>query len=311
MSKIKVIVNPCAGRGYGAKVAPAIRRYFAELGADFDMVHTAGVGHATLLAEQALDAGFDIIVAVGGDGTSHEIVNGMMRHTNGRMTGTLGCIPAGSGNDFAHMNGAPDDPKSACRIIVEGATRNVDVGLVTIDDRIKRYFDNAVGIGFDGLVTIECQKVKFVRGLALYLPVVLKTIFLNMPEPLVEIDCDGEIIRKKAAMTVISNGPREGGGFFVAPGARGDDGHFDLLIANAMSKIGMLGMIPRFLKGTHVGHKDITIKAARHVIVSSADPLYLHVDGEILCPVAHRVEAQIIPGCLRMIAPKESVGDRN
>jgi diacylglycerol kinase (ATP) len=307
MPKIKVILNPAAGRGYALKASPVIRQHFATLGADFDLVHTSAVGDAIRLARQALDDGFDTIVAVGGDGTSHEVINGMMQHTNGQIVGTLGCIPAGSGNDFAVMNGAPADLAAACQQIVEGATRVVDVGMVTIDGQLTRYFDNAVGVGFDGLVTMGCRKHKRLRGIALYLPVVLQTIFLGAPPPRVKIVYDGEVIEKASLMTVVSNGRREGGGFIVAPTARIDDGLFDLVIADAMPKLQMLGLIPSFLKGTHLGDPRITLKHAQHVVISSDDPLYLHVDGEVLCDVAHHVETRMFPGCLRMIAPKDGV----
>jgi diacylglycerol kinase (ATP) len=308
MPKFKIIVNPLAGRGYAAKAAPIIRQKFNALGADFDLVQTSAAGEAIRLAREALDAGFDTIVAVGGDGTSHEVVNGMMAHSNGQVVGTLGCIPAGSGNDFATMAGAPTDLDAACQLIVAGSTRVLDIGQVRLDDCIVRYFDNAVGVGFDGLVTMETRKAKHLRGMALYLPVVLKTIFLSMRPPRAEITFDGQTIRKTTLMTVIANGPREGGGFLVAPDAKCDDGLFDLMIADTMPKLGMLAMIPRFMKGTHVGHPLVSIQHVKDVSVRSEDPLYVHVDGEILCDEAHEVEIKMIPGCLRMIAPQMGSG---
>jgi len=306
VSKIKLIVNPVSGRGYGRKACPLIRQYLSDLGADFDLVQTDAPGEAIHLARQALIDGFDTIVAVGGDGTSHEVVNGMMSGAKGPIVGTLGCIPTGCGNDFAVMNGAPTDLEEACRLIVAGKTRLVDIGRVTLDDRITRHFDNTVGIGFDGLVTMEARKFKRLRGMALYLLVVLKTIFLTMHPPWVEIEFDGHVIRQRVLMAVIANGPREGSSFWVAPGARYDDGLLDLVIAGTMSKLQMLAMVPKFMKGTHIHDRRVATERARHVIVSSEDPLYIHVDGEVLCEEAHRVEATLIPSCLRIIAPAET-----
>jgi YegS/Rv2252/BmrU family lipid kinase len=256
------------------------------------------------MTERALDAGFDTIVAAGGDGTSHEVVNGLMARARGNIAGTLGCIPAGSGNDFAVMNGAPTDVEAACRQIMAGATRIIDLGKVTLDNGVTRFFDNAVGIGFDGIVTIECRKAKYLRGMALYLPVVLKTVFLRKLAPRVVIECDGETFRQTTLMTVICNGPREGGGFLVAPTAKTDDGLLDLVMTEAMPKLQVLGMIPRFIKGTHIGDPRVKSRLTQHVVVSSPDPLYLHADGEVLCDVAHRVETWVVPGCLRIIAPQ-------
>ena len=306
VSKIKLIVNPASGRGYGHKACPLIRQYLTELGADFDLVQTGASGEAIHLARQALNEGFDTIVAVGGDGTSHEVVNGMMSAARGPIVGTFGAIPTGCGNDFADMNGAPTDLEEACRLILVGKTRLVDIGRVTLDDRITRHFVNTVGIGFDGLVTMEARKFKRLRGMALYLPVVLKTIFLTMRPPRVEIEFDGQVIRQRILMAVIANGPREGSSFLVAPGARYDDGLLDLTIADTMPKLQMLAMVPKFMKGTHIHDSHVATKRARHLIVSSEDPLYIHVDGEVLCEEAHRVEATLIPSCLRIIAPADT-----
>ncbi|TEU14530.1 MAG: diacylglycerol kinase family lipid kinase [Anaerolineales bacterium] len=306
VSKIKLIVNPVSGRGYGRKACPLIRQYLSDLGADFDLVQTGAPGEAIHLARQALNDGFDTIVAVGGDGTSHEVVNGMMSGAKGPIVGTLGCIPTGCGNDFAVSNGVPTDLEEACRLIVAGETRLVDIGRVTLDGRITRHFDNTIGIGFDGLASMEARKFKRLRGMALYLPVVLKTIFLTMHPPRVEIEFDGQVIRQRILMAVIANGPREGSSFLVAPGARYDDGLLDLIIAGTMSKLQMLAMVPKFMKGTHIHDRRVATKRARHVIVSSEDPLYIHVDGEVLCEEAHRVEATLIPSCLRIIAPAET-----
>lgn len=306
VSRIKLIVNPVSGRGYGRKACPLIRQYLSDLGADFDLVQTGAPGEAIHLARQALNDGFDTIVAVGGDGTSHEVVNGMMSGAKGPIVGTLGCIPTGCGNDFAAMNGVPADLEEACKLIVAGKTRLVDIGRVTLDDRITRHFDNTVGIGFDGLVTMEARKFKRLRGMALYLPVVLKTIFLTMHPPRVEIEFDGQVIRQRILMAVIANGPREGSSFLVAPDARHDDGLLDLIIAGTMSKLQMLAIVPKFMKGTHIHDRRVATKRVKHVIVSSEDPLYIHVDGEILCEEAHRVEATLIPSCLRIIAPAET-----
>jgi len=309
---IKVIVNPCAGWGHAAQVSPLIAEQLAKLGADFELVHTRMAGEAIALAHQAAAEGVQTIVAVGGDGTSHEVVNGLMEHAahvgNGHIVGTLGCIPAGSGNDFAMMNGAPADIESACRLIVQGRTRLVDVGRVTIDGRITRYFDNAVGIGFDALVTMATKKIRNLRGFALYVPAVLKTIFVTLTSPKVQMTLDDQTAERATMMTVVCNGPREGGTFMVAPNARTDDGFFDVLTVEKMSRLSMLGMIPRFIKGTHLGHPLIQVQQARRIrVASDKEPLYVHVDGEILCEQARTVEVEMLPASLCMIAPSEEV----
>lgn len=308
MPRLKVIVNPTAGRGYGARVSRAIAEHLHALGADFGLVHTAYAGQAIQLAQQAVEQGYDIVVAVGGDGTAHEVVNGMMAAHNGageQMKPALACIPAGNGNDFATMNGASHDVQAACEMIVRGVTHPVDVGRVTLDGAITRYFSNAVGIGFDALVTMETYRHRHLRGMALYIPVVLKTIFQTMQPTRLEILCDQQEIHRTTLATIIANGPREGGSFLVAPAARCDDGLLDLMMADDMSRLSMLAMVPRFMRGTHVKHRLVSIRQARRIVISSVDPLYTHVDGEVLTPdPVHHVEIQVIPGCLRMIVPE-------
>lgn len=304
MSEIRVILNPLAGRGYAGRVADEISHAFRALGADYEMVYTTAHGEAIDLARRAMDDGVKTVVAVGGDGTSHEVMNGMIAaSSDGEVVGIMGCIPAGSGNDFAVSSGAPEQIEAACRMIVEGRTRCVDVGHLNIDGTVSRYFDNTLGIGFDGLVTIEAKKFKRARGMALYVPVVLKTIFVDIRPPMVEIEYDGQALRQRILMVVVSNGPREGGSFYVAPDAKTDDGLFDLVVTESMSRLAMLGIVPKFMNGSHVQTSHVTLKRAKHIVISSDENLWLHADGEILCGAAHRIECNLYPGRLRVIAP--------
>ena len=303
MPRVKVIVNPKAGRGHTVRATPRVCQCLGELGVDYDLVHTTAAGDAVHLARQALEDGFETIAAVGGDGTAQEVVNGLMTGARENPVGNLACIPTGSGNDFAVMNGVPEDIEGACQLIAGGATRVVDAGQVTIDGGITRYFHNVVGIGFDGLAAKETRKLKHLRGMALYLPVVLKTIFLTLQATQMEVTVDGEESRMAPLMFVVANGRREGGGFLVAPHARSDDGLFDLVIAESMPKLSMLALVPRFLKGTHLSDSRVTTRTARHITITSQAPLHFHVDGEILCEEAHHLDIRMIPGCLRVICP--------
>lgn len=303
MARIKIIVNPQAGRGRAAQLEPLIRRHMEALHADIDVVRTTRPGEAIDLALRAKEEGCETVAAVGGDGTSHEVVNGLVAHANGSTAGILGCVPAGSGNDFAVMSGVPGDVARACEVLVRGAERAVDIGEVIIDGRLQRCFTNAVGIGFDALVVRETRRHPHLRGPALYLPAVLRTIAVTMRAPRLAITLDGErAIDGKALLAVVSNGPREGGAFLVAPGARIDDGRLDLTVAAEMTRLQMLGMMPRFMRGTHVGDPRVITRRARHITIASDDPLYLHVDGEILCDQAHEVALRVLPGRLRMRA---------
>lgn len=300
MPKTMIIVNPKSGKGYGGMISPQIEQSLRGLGLEFDLVHTRNAGHAIELARQAKDQGYEVIVAVGGDGTTHEVVNGLMENANGHPVGTLACIPAGSGNDFAVMNGTPTDVHEACRVIADGHTQVLDLGIVTIDGT-PRFFDNTVGIGFDGMVAMETRKIKHLRGIALYLPVVLKTIFVSMQAPRVQVTVDGQSQELKALMVTVCNGPREGGGFHMAPEARFDDGALDLVIARNVPRLEMLAMVPRFMRGTHLSHHAVSHTQAHKVEIRSEDPLYLHIDGETPVDHAHEVLIEVVPGAVRML----------
>lgn len=300
MEAIKVILNPVAGRGYGAKAEPQLRELLNAEGVEFDLVRTARPGHAMELAEQAARDGFATIVAAGGDGTSNEVLNGLMAAAQNGANAVMGFLPVGSGCDFANTMGVCGDLRAACHKLADGQTRTVDVGRVTIPGRFSRYFGNFVGIGFDAVVTRETAKVKRLRGLALYLPVVLKTVFLYYKAPQVKVECDGQEWRLPALMICVTNGPREGGGFFVAPEATPDDGLFDVCIAREVSRLEIMRMIPRFLKGTHVGHRAITMTRGQRVVVSSPDGLVAHMDGEFICEGAQQIECEILPGRLQV-----------
>jgi len=173
------------------------------------------------------------------------------------------------------------------------------VGRVTVPGQPLRYFDNTVNVGFGGVVTVEALKVKRLRGMALYLPVVLKTIFLSQ-NPRVTIAYDGQELALAAAMICIGNGPREGGGFFSTPQAQPDDGLLDLCIVREISRARMLSLVPHFMNGSHVGHEAVTMARARRVTISSPDNLVAHMDGEVLCTDAHQIECEVLPQRLRV-----------
>ena len=296
---IKIILNPIAGRGYGARSEPVVRQYLEEEGLDFDLVCTDGPWHAAELAQQAASEGFEIVVAAGGDGTTNEVVNGLMAASQDGRASILGVIPVGSGSDFANNVGVPAELRGACRTLAHGRTRDVDVCRVTVSGHPPRYFDNTVNVGFGGTVTVEARKIKWLRGMALYLPAVLKTVFLAQ-NPRVKIEYDDQELTLQAVMICVGNGPREGGGFFCTPDAQPDDGLLDLCIVREISRLAMLRLIPHFMNGSHVEREPVTMARARRVTISSPDDLIAHMDGEILCTNAHRLACEILPGQLRV-----------
>jgi YegS/Rv2252/BmrU family lipid kinase len=300
MGSVKLILNPAAGRGYGARVEPKLRQWLEAEGIDFDLVRTKGPWHAAELARHAAEDGFETVVGAGGDGTANEIINGLMHASRNGATPRMGIIPAGSGSDFASGIGLPPDLRDACRRIACSGVKTIDLGQVRVDGQEPRYFGNVVGVGFDGAVLMETLKMEFLRGLPLYLLAVLKTIILNFEAPMMTIRYDGQRMKLAASLVSVANGPREGGGFIIAPNARPDDGLLDLCIAREVSRLTMLRLLPHFLRGTHTDLEPITMDQARAVTISSPDGLVAHVDGEVLCQDAAEIRCEILPSILEV-----------
>ena len=301
MKPVKIILNPVAGKGYSAKAESKIRQYLTEEELEYDLIHTERIWHAAELAEQAVRDGFEIVVAVGGDGTTNEVVNGLIAASEQGNDAIMGFIPTGSGSDFMSNVGIPSNLRDACHRLAHGQTRLVDIGKVSMPGMTSRYFDNQLGIGFDGIVTVEAKKFKRLRGTALYLPVVLKSVFIASNAPLVTIEYDDHKMTVSAMQISVVNGAREGGAFYMAPDAKLDDGLFDLCIADISGKLAMFGIIPHFMKGTHVTRKGITMARTKKAIITSEDNLISHFDGELLCTKGHRIECEIVPQRLQVL----------
>ncbi|MCS6907416.1 MAG: acylglycerol kinase family protein, partial [Anaerolineales bacterium] len=175
--KVKLIVNPNADLGRAEHKASSLKSITQEFGG-VDWVKTAYPTHATELAQQAATDGYELVIAAGGDGTTHEVVNGLMQVAPERRP-KLGVIPLGSGNDFAFAVGMHPEPEYALRQIFTGSPKLVDVGRVVDNNGRVEYWNNALGIGFDAIVTIRSRRFTAFRGFLIYLLAVLQTILFN------------------------------------------------------------------------------------------------------------------------------------
>lgn len=300
----KIIVNPASGRGNGGRIIPELQDNLQKMGLDFELVRSERPFHAADLARQAAEEGFAVIVAVGGDGTANEVINGLMQaRQNGNLPAALAAIPAGRGNDFCHSLGMPADLESACRVLAEGRRRPIDIGLVRgsmVPD--GRYFGNSLGIGFDAVVTIEAMKMKRLSGMASYLVAVLKTVFLYYKAPQVEILHGDQPLSLPALMVSIMNGRRQGGVFVMSPHAQNDDGLFDLCVVREVSKGRIFTLVPYFFSGAQFGQKEVQFLQADGVTVTAVEGvLPAHLDGEILCEDGTWLSVEMLPGQLEAI----------
>ncbi len=312
MRRYRIIVNPISGRGAGERSIPAIEQMLRDAGLDFTLVRTERPWHAAELAEQACAEGYGVAVAVGGDGTANEVLNGLLRAQEAGAAGdvALGILSVGRGNDFAFGVGVPKDLAAGCEALAEGHRRTTDVGRVVGGFYPQgRYFGNGVGIGFDAVVGFEALKMKRLHGFASYIVAALKVIFLYYRAPQLRIELDGEAIIQPSLLVSIMNGRRMGGGFLMAPQGRPDDGLFDLCIARQVSRARIFALIPRFMSGTQAGQKPITTGRARRVVVTAlTGSLPAHADGETLCTEGHELAMELLPRRVEVICARPEAG---
>jgi len=304
MKRVRLIVNPAAGGGTARQAVPSIERMLREHGVAFDLVYTERPWHAAELSRQAVGDGCDIVVAVGGDGTANEVLNGLMQAKQAAEgTAAMGVLCVGRGNDFAFGAGIPHELEAGCKTLSEDRRHAIDVGRVDGESLPEgRFFGNGAGIGFDTVVGLEAAKLKRLRGFPGYLVAALKTIFLYYHAPRTRIEYGEKTIDQESLMVSIMNGRRMGGGFMMAPNAKIDDGQFDLCIARQVSRLGIFALIPRFMKGTQAGRPAITTGRTERITVTAIEGvLPAHVDGETLCTEGKQLTMEILPRQIEVI----------
>lgn len=302
--KVKLILNPMADMGNAWKIARDMHPIIAEYG-NADWAGTVYPFHALELARQAGEQGYDLVIAVGGDGTVHEVINGLMQLPEEKRP-LFGVIPAGSGNDFAHATGVPDDPIEALKLALYGQPSKVDIGVFRTPDGRTEYVDNTIGIGFNAIVGIRSHKLPLLRGFLMYLVAVIQTIIMDFDAPVLKVETDQETWEEPTIMLVLCNGPREGGGFMVAPDARPDDGILHFASVCKVSRLMMFRLVPEVMKGTHGKFKQVRMGSFRKINLTSNMPLYIHTDGETFSGFGTDVRQfsfEILPNALQVIRP--------
>ncbi len=298
--KIKIILNPMADMGNAWRVARDLRSITEEHGG-IDWSGTVYPGHAIELAKQA--EGYDRVIAMGGDGTVHEAMNGLMQIPENKRP-ILGVVPVGSGNDFAHGINASTTPTTALKRAINGEPSTVDLGVMTDERGRREYFDNTLGIGFGATVTIRSHRLPLLRGFLMYLTAVMQTIIIDHNPITMQIETDDEKWEQKVIYLVLCNGPREGGGFLIAPDAKIDDGIFHYAMITNVSRPMMFRIVPEVMKGTHGRFKQVKMGTCKKFTLSADRPLYIHADGEIFSGPGtdlRKVSFEILPNALRVV----------
>lgn len=299
-----VILNPVSGGGRGRKMRERIEKGLAAAGLEFDISETEAQGHALRLAhERAFDA--DIVVAVGGDGTAHEVANGLLTagFQAGAQAATLGVLPVGTGNDFVKMLELTDGLNGAIATVANGIPRRFDVGRVRWDGG-DEFFINGAGTGIDVEVVRQVLRLPQLPGVLKYLVGVLRAVVGFRAIPL-RVTVDGEHFDDHMMMIAVGNGKCIGGGFWVTPAAEPEDRLLDILMVTSLNYREIAAVIPRVMRGTHTGMRQVTMRQGRQIRIEAAgdEPLFFQLDGELREPPGARtVEISTLPGALSVLA---------
>ncbi len=283
-----VICNPKAGNGLALKAGEMVKSAISSRGIYYEFALTDAPGHATQLARDAAAQGFDLVIAVGGDGTASEAARGLY----GSRT-ALGIVPAGTGNDFIKTIGTPKDPEEAVAFILSGEPRATDAGEIN-----GKLFLNEVGTGFDVTVLDYALKAKkYARGILPYLCGVVMAIFRFKPIRLTYAIDGGETVTEDVLVCGVANGGVIGGGIPIAPQASAEDGLLDLVLVKSVSRARMCRYLPGLLRGKILDFPDTLFLRVKSVTFS-ADGMRVNIDGEV-SPQA-RADIRVLPGALMM-----------
>ncbi|MDP3630947.1 MAG: diacylglycerol kinase family lipid kinase [Actinomycetota bacterium] len=297
LGRTLVIINPAARHGKTAELVPVIEKLLAST-IVHDTVQTERPGDAERLAAEATE--YQVVVAVGGDGTAHEVLNGLMRIPADSRP-AFGLLPTGSGNDTRRTLGISTDLSQAVLELAAGERRHFDVGLCN-----GTYFNNSFAAGLDAKVTAKAVEYKVTKkrdGLWLYLTAVLHVLFNDLGSFPIRIAFDAGATETVDTLIIAANiGKTYGGGFFITPDAVPDDGLFDVCMIDPLDLPGALMRLPFVIAGKHTGMRPVHMSRHTSVVIECDAPLPAQIDGEVL--LEKRYEISIVPSAIECIVPR-------
>ncbi len=294
---IPLFLNPVAGRGRAGRTIPQVTRLLDSVGLMHILVKSESVGDLEARVLDAVSAGAKKVLVAGGDGSIHEVVNGILR--SGRPV-ELGIIPIGTGNDFAKACSIPVDWKEATmelagRLQSNTPARSIDAGRMN-----DRFFANGVGIGFDAKINRIARDIQWRIGDLVYLAAVFKGIMGGVTTPHLTMKFSGQTVEGPITLANVCNGAWVGGMFHMAPMARNNDGELDLVITGAVSRLRIMTLLPKLMQGTHIDQPEITHSRITRCEITATAPVPSHLDGEVQ-PLQTNFAIQILKGALRLM----------
>ena len=302
MSRV-FLVNPAAANGSTGRRWPELARRAAALGLQGETLVSERPGHLAELAAEAAAAGATAIVVVGGDGTVHEVVDGLARAgASDRVE--LGLIPFGTGRDFARSLRIPRRLEDALEVVRGGRVRTVDIGRATYasdNGEAVAHFANFAGAGISGAIADRANRTTKAFGGRLSFIWATLAVFTRWQPTEMTVEIDGERRQVLLLEALAMNGDYTAGGMWVAPEASLEDGTFDVVLIGDFSKAEFTTTFPKIYRGTHVSHAKVEIVRARELRVDAPSPLPIVLDGEQ--PGTTPVRFEVVPGALRVRVP--------
>jgi YegS/Rv2252/BmrU family lipid kinase len=305
--KVFLIVNPKAGPSAFRKQIRGVEQHLIKLGCRVKRVETKKTGDATTLAQHAAKTGYDVAVAVGGDGTVNEVVNGLVNTDT-----ALGVIPAGTANVYAADMRIPiwnplkpDAVAGGAEIIAKGQQRRIDLGRLQLEAGACRYFLMWCGIGLDAAITQAKSSIKNPRPLNyaswLVSGLIVTYDFMGTPATL---ETDNSKIDERVLMAVVSNGQLYGRIWRMSPQAKMDDGFLDVAVMAGHRWPSTAKHIVGLTFRQHVKDPDFHLYRTKHLFLSARDPLPVHVDAETIGTTPVRID--VAPLALKVVIPQNA-----
>jgi YegS/Rv2252/BmrU family lipid kinase len=298
------LVNPASANGATGKRWPELERQARDFGIDLEVAHSTGPGGLAELARQAADDGASMVVAVGGDGTVHEVANGLLSSTRTPLP-ELGILPRGTGDDFVRALGIPAADIDALTVLRDGRTREVDAGRVTYrtpdGEPAQSYFVSMAGVGMSGAVARKLNTTSKRLGGKVAGLVATFTVFSRWTNVPLQITVGDEHREGPMEDVLVGNTEYHNGGMRLCPGALPDDGLFDVLLIGDVTKRELVTTLPKIYRGTHLPHPKAELLRGREVLIDSPEPLPVELDGEQ--PGTTPVRFELVPRALRVRVP--------
>ncbi|MPZ91952.1 MAG: YegS/Rv2252/BmrU family lipid kinase [Actinobacteria bacterium] len=281
---LTLVCNVNAGGGGVGKCLPEVERLLAERGLEYEVLRTEAPGHATLLAKGAVERGRQLIVGVGGDGTVHEVVNGLIEDDKAiNPEVRLGVVAAGTGCDFIKTFGIPSSPSHAVVHLDGHESFPIDIGKITFTEdgkEVVRYFANVAEAGLGARVVERAARLPRFLGPTLYFFAFWLSLARHKPAE-VRVDLMTRTYEGPMNNMVIANGQFFGGGMKIAPKAAPTDGVLDFQIQHVGNR-DAIAVLPKVYKGQHVPHPKILEAKRVEASIESNPPLLIEADGEVL-----------------------------